>query len=65
MQAPRDYPSPSFLRRFLRGWRDLETALEMQPVDHLELRVAALERRMAELDRPAPRPTLLQPVKAY
>ena len=65
MQATREYPSRSLLTRFLQGWRDFETAMETQPVDHLELRVAALERRIVDLDAAQARPAPLRTVKGF
>jgi hypothetical protein len=38
---------PSFLTRALRWLADFERAMDMQPVDRLELRVEELERRLA------------------
>jgi polyhydroxyalkanoate synthesis regulator phasin len=49
MEATREWPSGSLLSRVLQWWRDFETALERQPTDHLEMRVAELERRIADL----------------
>lgn len=49
MEAAREFPSSTLLSRALQWWRDFETAMELQPVDRLELRVAELERRIAGL----------------
>ena len=49
MDAAHERPSASFLERVVRWIGDLERAIELQPVDRLELRVAGLERQIAGL----------------
>ena len=55
-------PTPtaiSRIRRLLRGLNEFVGAMEMRPVDYLELRVARLERRIAEMDSSAEMPGVM------
>ncbi len=50
MHTAQDQPPTSFLTRIVRWIGDFERAIETRPVDNLALRVADLERRIADLD---------------
>lgn len=47
MDAMRDHPPASLVRRVLRWLGDFEQAMDMRPVDLLEARLVRLERQLA------------------
>ena len=49
VEVARELPPEPLTKRLIRWMGDFERAVEMQPVDHLEHRVAHLERRLAAL----------------
>lgn len=49
MDNTSERPSAPFFSRLLRRIGDFEQAMDMRPIDFLELRVADLERRLAAL----------------
>ena len=60
MHATHQQPRTSPLASALRWLRNFEQAMEMRPVDYLELRVAALETQLAaRVESPREAPTRL------
>ena len=49
MDQASEQPTTSLMKRVVRWLENFDRAMDMEPIDHLEARVAHLERRIAVL----------------